>query len=392
MPADDVEVTGRMIPEKFRLMYIAGGVTIYDAMTDCGTPLGLIGAPAVHGFTFAGWQEEPETMPAHPLTVSGTYLPDEPRYKEVSAGDVGRLGAENTVLKSPPAAPNGLIFVSGSCLRILIDDICYPVAGAQNCMTNSHVFDFTGLAAAIRRTYRRYGLPKRKLQLVVNDGFETDQMFDTRPATLEVLSQAASEIFRQNPYGENAKFQFFKMSENKMLGTDRMMVSMLDNSLCGAIAAAFKRTGVTVSGAGTLIGSVTRYLQLNRKMERDKNQICLFYLPNAVTAFLLVGGQVVYAAQNTLPYANRKFRVREETQHLIGMMAHFAESIGFTDPIHLALTGGIDRTHAREGQKCVAQILRDCARTSALGVFGGARFKRPIIANLGYANTENRTK
>ena len=127
-------------------------------------------------------------------------------------------------------------------------------------------------------------------------------------------------------------------------------------------------------------------------MERDKNQICLFYLPNAVTVFLLIGGQVAYAAQNTLPYTNRKFRVREETQHLLGMVAHYAESIGFTAPIHLALTGGIDRTHAREGQKCVAQILRDCARTSALGVFGGSRFKRPTIANLGYANTENRTK
>ena len=389
MPADDVEVTGRMIPEKFRLTYIAGGTTIYDALTDCGTPLGLIGAPEIHGLTFNGWQDEPEKMPPYPLTVTGTYLPSEPRYVGITAGDIAE---GNTVLKSPPVAPNGMAFVFGSSLRILIDDICYPVAGSQNCMANGRVFDFGGLCTAIRRTYHKYGLPKRKLQLVVCDGFETDQIFDTRPVPLDTLSRAAAEIFSQNPYGENAKYQFFKMSENKTVGTDRMLVSMLDNAACGTLAAAFKRAGVTIHSAGTLVGALTRYLQLNKKMVREKNQICLFYLPNAIVATLMIGGQVAYVARNLLPYADRKFPVREETQHMLGLIASYAESIGFTQPIHLVLTGGIDRTHAREGQRCAPALLRDIAHASRIGVFGGSRFKRPALVNLGFAHTENRTK
>lgn len=259
-------------------------------------------------------------------------------------------------------------------------------------MTNGRVFDFGGLCNAIRRTYRKYGLPKRKLQLVVCDGFETDQIFDTRPMPLETLSRAAVEIFPQNPYGENAKYQFFKMSENKTVGTDRMLVSMVDNAACGTLAAAFKRAGVTVSGASSLVGALTRYLQLNKKMVREKNQICVFYLPNAVIAELMIGGQVAYIARNRLPYADRRFPVREETRHVLGMLASYAESIGFLQPIHLVLTGGIDRTHAREAQRCVAQILRDIAHTSRTGVFGGTRFKRPALASLGFAHTENRTK
>lgn len=392
MPADDVEVTGRMIPEKFRLSYVAGGATIYDAMTDCGTPLGRIEAPEIHGLSFNGWQEEPAIMPPAALVVTGTYLPAEPRYIEIGAGDDSRSVADHIVLKAPPAAPNGIAFVSGSILRILMDDICYPVAGAQNCMTNGRVFDFPRLCDAIRRTYRKYGLPKRKLQLLLCDGFETDQIFDTRPVTLEMLNRAAGEMFADNPYGENAKYQFFKMSENKTLGTDRMLVSVMDNAASATFAAVFKRAGVTVSSAGTLIGALTRYLQLNKRMEREQNQICLFYLPNAVIAILMIGGQVAYIARNLLPYADRKFRVREETQRMLGMIASYAESHGLTEPIHLLLAGGIDRTHARDGQRYAPQILRDLARTSRIGVFGGSHYKRPTVANLGFAYTENRTK
>ncbi len=125
---------------------------------------------------------------------------------------------------------------------------------------------------------------------------------------------------------------------------------------------------------------------------REKNQICLFYLPNAIVATLMIGGQVAYVVRNLLPYADRKFPVREETQHLLGLIASYAESIGFTQPIHLVLTGGIDRTHAREGQRCAPVLLRDIAHASRIGVFGGSRFKRPALVNLGFAHTENRTK
>ena len=392
MPADDVEVKGRMIPEKFRLLYVAGNTVVYDGMTDCGAKLGQIGAPAIHGSTIAGWQEEPDVMPPHPLTVSGTYLPDEPRYKEIGADNMEHHGRDNMVLKAPPAVPNGVAFVSGSYLRILIDDICYPVAGAQNCMSNGRVFDFTGLCEALRRAYRKYGLPKRKLLLVVNDVTETDQLFDTQPVSLEMLNQAAGEIFSGNSYGENAVYQFFKMSENKSLGTSRMLVSMLDSSLCGAFVAAFRRVGVTVTSSSTLIGSLSRYLQLNKRMEQTENQICLFYLPNAVTAVFMIGGQVAYVAQNTLPYADRNFDVRRETAHLLGMISQYAERAGVVEPVALLLTGGIDRTHAREAQKCATQILRDLAHTSRIGVFGGSHFKRPTVANLGFGYTENRTK
>jgi len=76
MPAHDVEVTGTYTILKFKLTYIIDGETVHTEEVAYGTELTLTSPYAAQekeGYTFSGWQDLPETMPAYDVEVTGTY-------------------------------------------------------------------------------------------------------------------------------------------------------------------------------------------------------------------------------------------------------------------------------------------------------------------------------
>ena len=79
MPAKDVTVIGTFSVNKYRLTYIVDGVEYKSYDVEFGAAIIPEPAPTKNGYTFSGWSEIPETMPANDVSVTGTF--SENKYK-----------------------------------------------------------------------------------------------------------------------------------------------------------------------------------------------------------------------------------------------------------------------------------------------------------------------
>jgi len=77
MPAEDVVVTGSFTANKYKLTYMVDGSEYRVYNIECGSVITPEPAPFKDDYEFSGWSDIPEIMPAHDVTVTGTftYLP-----------------------------------------------------------------------------------------------------------------------------------------------------------------------------------------------------------------------------------------------------------------------------------------------------------------------------
>ena len=73
MPAEDVTVTGSFTINQYLLTYILEGEEYKSYEIDFNTALTPEPVPTKKGMTFSGWGDVPETMPAHNVTLTGSY-------------------------------------------------------------------------------------------------------------------------------------------------------------------------------------------------------------------------------------------------------------------------------------------------------------------------------
>ena len=73
MPENDVVVTGTFAVNSYRLVYLLEGVEYHEEMVQYGTAITPLAAPEKEGHTFNGWEDLPDLMPAHDVTVIGTF-------------------------------------------------------------------------------------------------------------------------------------------------------------------------------------------------------------------------------------------------------------------------------------------------------------------------------
>ncbi len=106
MPANDVTVTGSYTINKYKLAYVIDGKNVETVELEFGAKINPIEAPAKEGYTFAGWEGLPETMPANDVTVNAvytvntyklTYIVDGENYKTVDV----EFGAKITPVEAP---------------------------------------------------------------------------------------------------------------------------------------------------------------------------------------------------------------------------------------------------------------------------------------------------
>ena len=92
MPAHDVTVTGTFSINEYKLTYTVDGEEYKSSEVEYGATITAEEAPTKEGYTFSGWSEIPETMPANDVTVTGsftinsyklTYMIDNKVYKEI---------------------------------------------------------------------------------------------------------------------------------------------------------------------------------------------------------------------------------------------------------------------------------------------------------------------
>ena len=73
MPAHDVQVTGSFTINTYKATFKVGEEVIAEQTIVYGEAVTAPEAPAKEGHTFAGWKDVPPTMPAHDVTVMGSY-------------------------------------------------------------------------------------------------------------------------------------------------------------------------------------------------------------------------------------------------------------------------------------------------------------------------------
>ena len=73
MPAHDVVASGTFSINSFNAVFIVGEDVIETRTIVYGNPVTPPAAPEKEGHTFAGWEDVPETMPAHDIEIYGTY-------------------------------------------------------------------------------------------------------------------------------------------------------------------------------------------------------------------------------------------------------------------------------------------------------------------------------
>lgn len=72
MPSEDVIVTGTFTVNKYKLTYMVDGEVYKTYEVEYGATITPEPAPNKEGYDFSGWDNVPETMPAHDVTVNGS--------------------------------------------------------------------------------------------------------------------------------------------------------------------------------------------------------------------------------------------------------------------------------------------------------------------------------
>ena len=73
MPARNVTVTGNFTVNTYKITYMVDGEVYATVDVKYGTTITPVEEPQKEGYTFSGWSEIPETMPAHDITVTGSF-------------------------------------------------------------------------------------------------------------------------------------------------------------------------------------------------------------------------------------------------------------------------------------------------------------------------------
>ena len=77
MPAEDITITGSFSVNSYTITYIVDGEVYATEELTYGSEIVLIDEPTKEGYTFSGWSEAPETMPAEDITITGSFIPTE---------------------------------------------------------------------------------------------------------------------------------------------------------------------------------------------------------------------------------------------------------------------------------------------------------------------------
>ena len=106
MPAKDVTVTGTFSVNKYKLTYIVDGEVYKTFDVEYGATITPETEPTKEGHTFSGWSEIPETMPAHDVTVTGTFSINKYKLTYEVDGEVYKtFDVEYGTTITPEAAP-----------------------------------------------------------------------------------------------------------------------------------------------------------------------------------------------------------------------------------------------------------------------------------------------
>ena len=113
MPANDVEITGTFSINSYNLVYCLDGEEYKTCTLEYGSPISPEPIPTKEGYTFSGWSEIPETMPATDVEITGTFSINSYTLTYVLDGEVYRsvsLEYSSEIESEPAPEKEGFTF------------------------------------------------------------------------------------------------------------------------------------------------------------------------------------------------------------------------------------------------------------------------------------------
>jgi uncharacterized repeat protein (TIGR02543 family) len=75
MPANDITIEGTFTVNNYTVTYLVDGEVYATETVAYGSAITLLEEPTKKGYTFSGWSEAPETMPAEDVVIEGSFSP-----------------------------------------------------------------------------------------------------------------------------------------------------------------------------------------------------------------------------------------------------------------------------------------------------------------------------
>lgn len=88
MPAKDLTISGAFAINTYKLKYVVDGVDYKTLEIEYNSTITPEQGPTKEGYTFSGWSEIPQTMPAFDVTVTGSFIVNKYKITYIIDGDV----------------------------------------------------------------------------------------------------------------------------------------------------------------------------------------------------------------------------------------------------------------------------------------------------------------
>jgi len=101
MPAHDVTVTGTFSINKYKLIYTVDGAEYKTYEVKYGEAVTPEAEPTKEGNTFSGWSEIPQMMPAHDVTVTGSFIKKGDANSDITVNAADIVEMVNYIMGNP---------------------------------------------------------------------------------------------------------------------------------------------------------------------------------------------------------------------------------------------------------------------------------------------------
>jgi regulation of enolase protein 1 (concanavalin A-like superfamily) len=135
MPAHDVTITGSFAANSYNLIYMVDGTEYKRTSLSYGSAITPEPAPTKEGYAFSGWSTIPATMPAHDVTITGSfaansynliYMVDGTEYKRTS------LAYGSAITPEPAPTKEGYAFSGWSTIPATMPAHDVTITGTFN--------------------------------------------------------------------------------------------------------------------------------------------------------------------------------------------------------------------------------------------------------------------
>ena len=126
MPGYNVTITGTFVANEYTLTYIVGGTIVSKYTIEYGQTIEPEEEPTKEGYTFSGWSDIPETMPAKNVTIRGSFTVNSYKLTYMLDGEVYKTNEVNAF-----ACGDGSIRVYSALMDVMDDEELTAILGHE---------------------------------------------------------------------------------------------------------------------------------------------------------------------------------------------------------------------------------------------------------------------